>query len=120
MLLIVDDDGELRQTLAEFLTAQGYSVKCAANGSEAMQLVQSLNKLPDLILLDLMMPILDGWGFLIQRCKSARLAKVPVVMMTGSGGIDQLARLAGATTVIHKPVPPDRLLQVIRHFVGSA
>lgn len=63
MILLVDDNREFCETLAEFLTLQGQAVQCAENGSEALRLVADSHIRPAVILLDLEMPILDGWGF---------------------------------------------------------
>jgi CheY-like chemotaxis protein len=87
MLLLVDDDRELRETLMEFLALQGFMVRGASNGSEALQFCRGWNTLPELILLDLVMPVLDGWGFLSERRKDPRLAAIPVVVISGSNGV---------------------------------
>jgi CheY-like chemotaxis protein len=72
--------------------------------------------LPKLILLDLMMPVLDGCGFLLERRKAARLFGTAVVIMTGSNSITHKARAAGAKAVLHKPFIPQDLLPLIRQF----
>jgi CheY-like chemotaxis protein len=118
MLLLVDDDCELRETLKEFLALQGYIVQGASNGSEALQLCRGSDTPPELILLDLMMPVLDGWGFLGERGKDPRLASIPVVMVSGSSGIERKAKEAGATAVITKPVEPHALLEMIGRFAS--
>jgi CheY-like chemotaxis protein len=63
VILLVDDNCELCEALAELLSRQGYAVQCAANGSEALGLHADSQTRPALILLDLEMPVLDGWGF---------------------------------------------------------
>jgi CheY-like chemotaxis protein len=120
VVLVVDDDGAFRESLKEFLARHGYSVQCAANGSEALQLYKGLQAAPELILLDLIMPVLDGWGFLIERCKDPQLAKVPVVVISGSSGMDRKAKAAGAAAVMSKPVAPEALLEVVEHFATAA
>ena len=67
MVLIVDDDRELCKSLAEFFTLQGHAVRYAGNGSDALRLLADPHMRPAVILLDLQMPILDGWGFLAER-----------------------------------------------------
>ena len=120
MILLVDDNREFCETLAEFLTLQGQTVQCAENGSEALRLVADSHIRPAVILLDLEMPILDGWGFLAERGKDPLLAGVPVVIMSAFQDIAQRAKEAGAIAVLCKPVEPQTLLRLIEHFGGRA
>jgi DNA-binding response OmpR family regulator len=115
-LLLVEDDRNLADALKEFLASEGYSVLCAKNGREALEILRACRVLPRLIILDLMMPILDRWGFLLERRKEARLFGIPVVIMTGSNSITHKARAAGAKAVLHKPFMPQHLLPLIRQF----
>jgi CheY-like chemotaxis protein len=116
MILLVDDDRESCEALAEFLSLRGHAVQCAANGSEALRLVDDSDARPELIFLDLVMPVLDGWGFLAERAKDPLLADVPVVIMSGCSAVAQKAQEAGAVAVVRKPADPQTLLGVIEHF----
>jgi two-component system chemotaxis response regulator CheY len=116
MLLLVDDDRELCEDFTEFLSFHGYVVQCAANGSEALRLLAASQTRPALILLDLEMPVLDGWGFLAERSKEPLLDDVPVVIVSGCRDVAQKAKEAGAVAVVRKPVEPQTLLRVIEHF----
>jgi two-component system, chemotaxis family, chemotaxis protein CheY len=118
MVLLVDDNPEWREILGEFLALQGYTVQFAANGSEALELSKRYQTPPELILLDLNMPILDGWGFLAARDSVSQLAKVPVVVMSASIGIDRKAKEAGATAVLQKPIAPQTMLRMIELVCG--
>jgi two-component system chemotaxis response regulator CheY len=113
LVLLVDDNPEWREILGEFLALHGYTVQFAANGSEALELSKRYQTPPELILLDLNMPILDGWGFLAARDSVSQLAKVPVVVMSASIGIDRKAKEAGATAVLQKPIAPQTMLRMI-------
>jgi CheY-like chemotaxis protein len=73
-----------------------------------------------LILLDIAMPVLDGWGFLTERFKDSRLVLIPVVIISGSCGISDKAKVAGATAVLVKPLKPDQLLPVIDQLMSVA
>jgi two-component system, chemotaxis family, chemotaxis protein CheY len=115
-LLLVEDDHILGSSLKEFLASEGYSLLHAENGIEALEILAACRFSPKLILLDLMMPVLDGWGFLLERRRDARLREIPVVMMTASNGVSRKARMAGARAVIHKPFAPRDLLPIIRQF----
>ena len=79
MILLVDDNCESSEALAEFLSREGHAVQRASNGSEALRLLADSQTRPALIFLDLEMPVLDGWGFLAERSKDPILADVPAV-----------------------------------------
>jgi CheY-like chemotaxis protein len=118
MVLLVDDNREWRESVEEFLVGEGYTVQSAADGSEALELSKRYQTAPELILLDLNMPILDGWGFLAERDSVPQLAKVPVMVMSASRGIDREAKEAGATAVLQKPVAPQTMLRTIESLCG--
>jgi two-component system chemotaxis response regulator CheY len=120
VVLVIDDNRELCEALAEFLILQGHAVQCAGNGSEALRLLADSHSRPAVILLDLEMPILDGWGFLAERGKYPLLADIPVVIMSAFQDIAQRAKDAGAVAVVRKPIDPQTLLRVIEHFGESA
>jgi CheY-like chemotaxis protein len=80
-LLLVEDDGELRNSLCDLLRSDGYEVADAANGSEALAYLKDAPA-PDLILLDLMMPVKDGWQFRIEQKKDPSIASIPVLAMS--------------------------------------
>jgi CheY-like chemotaxis protein len=116
VILLVDDDRESCEGLAEFLALRGHAVQCAANGSEALRLLIDTPTPPELILLDLKMPVLDGWGFLAERAKDPLLADTPVVIMSGCSDVTQKAKEAGAAAVVRKPADPRALVSLIEHF----
>jgi CheY-like chemotaxis protein len=115
MLLVVDDDDDFRESLAEFLALRGYAVQTYDSISSALCLCKALS--PKLILLDLSLPVLDGWEFLRERRKDPPLARIPVIVISGSFGVDERARQAGASEVIKKPFQPEGLLPVIEQFL---
>src|SRR5215469_3008507 len=115
MVLLVDDDRDSREALAEFLSRRGHGVQCATNGSEALRLLAEIHDPPALIFLDLMMPVLDGWGFLAERAKNPVLAEVPVVIISGCPIVARKATEAGAVAFIRKPAEPQTLLRVVEH-----
>jgi CheY-like chemotaxis protein len=77
MLMLVDDDLTFQTALSRVLAVEGYEIECASNGAEALDWLTRCPMLTELILLDLDMPILDGWQFLAMRAKDPRLAKIP-------------------------------------------
>jgi CheY-like chemotaxis protein len=119
VILLVDYNRESCEALAEFLSRQGHTVQCAANGSEALRLLADSQTRPALILLDLEMPVLDGWGFLATRVKDPILAGVPAVIMSGRRDIAEKAKEAGAVATVRKPVQLQTLLRLIEHFADG-
>ena len=114
-ILIVEDDDDIREALSQILELEGYTVREAANGREALD-ISSREPLPSLILLDLMMPIMDGWQFRSEQMKDPSLAKVPVVVISADAGVHEKVASFGAASVLPKPISLDRLLQAIETF----
>jgi CheY-like chemotaxis protein len=111
-LLLVDDDPDIRETLAEFLGYEGYAVTTAGNGREALdQLREGLR--PCAVLLDLMMPVMDGFQFLELRQQDAELAAMPVIVI--SAGSQALKSLSGVE-LFPKPLDVDRLLAALARY----
>ena len=79
-ILIVEDDFDIREALTQILEEEGYAVREAANGREALDV--AARELPSLILLDLMMPVMNGWQFRAEQIKDPRLAPVPVLVIS--------------------------------------
>jgi CheY-like chemotaxis protein len=109
-ILVVDDDDDLRETLQTVLEAEGYEVASATNGRDALAYLRS-NPLPCLVLLDLMMPIMDGWEFIQHQEADPKLADLVVIVVTAAtdGRLNALA----PRTVLPKPVPFERLLGAV-------
>jgi CheY-like chemotaxis protein len=102
-VLVVDDEPGLREIANRILTAQGYEVSCAANGNEALARLHSGLR-PDLILLDLMMPVMDGWEFLRRQKQDESLASIPVVVISSNDAVALRAAAAGAINCLKKPL----------------
>lgn len=110
-ILIVEDDADLREMMAQLLTLEGYRAETVANGRDALDYLQHGDR-PDLILLDLMMPIMDGWEFRRRQREDPSLASVPVVVLSA---LDQTrAADLGGTAFLKKPLDFDRLLELVR------
>ena len=115
-VLIVDDDRDVRETLVEVLEEQGLIVASASNGAEALDYLREAIDLPNLILLDLMMPVMDGRQFRGEQLKVERLRSVPVWVMTAAGAFysqDGLSAIAGS---IRKPVHLVELLDLVGRY----
>ncbi|MCW8194518.1 response regulator [Proteobacteria bacterium 005FR1] len=116
-VLIVDDDPGIRETFAEALMLAGYSVRTAANGKTALDLLATLEP-PGLILLDMMMPIMNGEEFRKHQLADPVLSTIPVVVITAAQDAEQKARKLGAEAGLAKPIQFDNLSAVARKFCG--
>jgi two-component system, cell cycle response regulator DivK len=118
VVLIADDEHELRQLYAQQLTMSGFDVIEAANGAEAIDLTSA--RLPDVILMDLSMPIVDGWEATRRLRADTRTAHIPVVALTAHDGAGELQRAtnAGCNWFVPKPCPPGALIAEIRRVLA--
>jgi CheY-like chemotaxis protein len=116
-LLVVEDNDRAREALATILRMRGYTATTAADGQQALELLRA-GPAPDLILLDMLMPVLDGWHFLQQIKGEPHLAKVPVVVVTGTILTRAWAWDHGCGGFVHKPVEPEELLAEVRRVLG--
>jgi CheY-like chemotaxis protein len=112
-VLIVEDDAAIREALSLILAGEGFVVLGAANGQEALGLLRS-GPHPNLILLDLMMPIMDGWQFRREQTQDAALSAIPVVVLSADGNGQQKAAALRAAGYLQKPVEVETLLETIR------
>ena len=117
LILIVEDDVDLAQVAAEVLQAAGYRTAIAANGHEALNLLRTNNH-ADLILLDMMMPVMDGWKFREEQRKLPELASIPVVVVTADGDARGKATSIQAAGHIAKPITIDSLLDEVERICG--
>ena len=111
-VLIVDDDLDIRETLAAVLEDRGFDIVTAENGLEALTLIRSAAVSPSVILLDLMMPVMDGYGFLEERKKDPALASIPIAILTAGHGVDK-HRLGNGSPVLPKPIDLPKLVGVL-------
>jgi CheY-like chemotaxis protein len=111
-ILIVEDDDDIREALTQILDLEGYVVREASNGREALDICAN-DPTPALILLDLMMPVMDGWQFRSEQVKDPALAKVPVVVISADAGVHEKVASFGAAAVLPKPISLDRLLRAV-------
>jgi two-component system, chemotaxis family, chemotaxis protein CheY len=112
----VDDDPGILATVSEILTLEGYAVATATNGAEALSHLDSNGA--SLVLLDMRMPVLDGWGFAREVAK--RESRPPIVVMTAAGEARQWAREIGADEYVAKPFDISDLLERVRRAANGA
>lgn len=115
VVMVVDDDDDVRETIRDALEMSGYPVETAENGKVALDKLGTMKR-PGLILLDLMMPVMDGLEFLAAGLSSRVLEGVPVVVITA---YDHLAAKASdATAVVRKPLDLNVLLTWVERYCG--
>jgi len=113
-VLVVDDNIEVRQAFVSLLEGEGYRVAEADDGVAALRLLREGQIHPCLILLDLMMPRMSGWDFRAEQSRDARLARIPVLVVSADPLASQATHLGAA--VLTKPTDPNRLLELVaRH-----
>jgi CheY-like chemotaxis protein len=115
-ILVIEDDDLTRDALRFILQAQGYEVAAAENGQAALDRLRECR--PDLILLDLMMPVLNGWDFSARIALDPNLACIPVVVCSGAGELVQRGLPPGTADYLHKPFEFDALLRAVRKHCG--
>ena len=113
-VLLVEDNIVTREMLSLVLAGEGYRVAAASNGADAIERLRHYER-PDLILLDLRMPVMDGCTFCEQRKQDQSLADIPVVVFSGASDVAEQASALGVTTYLQKPVDTSRLLDAVRH-----
>jgi urea transport system substrate-binding protein len=115
-ILVVDDDESILRVVAEILDFEGYPVKTAADGAAALRAVEQAR--PSLVLLDMRMPVVDGWGF-AQRLRE-RGVQLPIVVMTAAQDARRWAEEIGAAGYLAKPFELPELLDVVERLRPGA
>lgn len=108
-VLVVDDEPDIRATVSAMLEIEGYEVDEAANGADALHAVE--RQPPDLILLDMRMPVMDGWGFARELRERGHVT--PIVVMTAARDAARWAAEIAATSFVAKPFGFDDLLNAV-------
>lgn len=114
-ILIVEDDNSIRELLVELLQSEGYEVGSAINGLEGINYLQN-NSAPDLILIDLMMPIMDGYTFRTEQLKNAKWSKIPIVVMSAEANAKEKLKNFGITAFLSKPVELETILKAVEQY----
>ena len=117
-VLIVEDQHDLRELYAEHLTMSGFDVLEAGNGADAIHVTASHQ--PDVVLMDLSLPVVDGWEATRRLKADARTAHIPIVALTAHDGSGELERAtnAGCDWFVPKPCPPDALITEVRRVLA--
>jgi CheY-like chemotaxis protein len=114
-VLVVDDDTEIRSLITALLTEEGYTVASATNGRRALNYLRIVEPRPCLILLDLMMPDVNGWELLDVLQGDAVFGDIPIVVISAMGTF-ATARVLGARECLHKPLDLDEVLALVQRY----
>lgn len=114
LILVIDDDPAILEAVSEILTFEGYTVELATNGAEGLKLLEQID--PRLVLLDMRMPVLDGWGFIRTLRQQGR--QLPVIVMTAAQDAQRWAQEINADAYIAKPFELVELLDAVEQ-IGS-
>ncbi len=116
-ILIVDDSTDNQELLKIILLSNGYTVHCASNGHEALQMLLELSTLPDLILLDAQMPVMDGYEFRAQQNMTDRIKNIPVIVMTGDSDTSMGKHMNDPCGVLVKPLRLNSIIETISLYL---
>jgi DNA-binding response OmpR family regulator len=117
-MLLVDDDASLRAVVAETLRGEGYVVDEAGDGAEGLDQLRA--RRPDLVLLDLAMPLVDGHGFLTESCAEADRGDIPIVIVSATPSLPEAPQELGVKAVLLKPFDLGVLLAMVERFARAA
>lgn len=118
-ILIIEDEAEIRETVADILQFEGYEVLEASNGKIGLELIKQ--HYPDLVLCDILMPELDGYEVLHAVKNDATTADIPLIFVSARTSEDEIAKglKAGASDYITKPFRPEKLLEILSQYVSK-
>ncbi|WP_437761157.1 response regulator [Sorangium sp. So ce281] len=117
-ILVVEDDLDIRSILTQLLAFEGYDVEEAADGAEALALLRRDGP-PALILLDLMMPIMDGWQLRAELQRDPELSSIPVVIVSADVRVEQEASRLRVAGLLKKPLQIEPLLELVHRICGA-
>ncbi len=115
-ILVIDDDPALTKMVDSFMTAHGYKVIVATDGEEGLAKVKS--EVPDLMVLDVQMPRMNGYTF-VHECKKIPSAlKVPIIVLTAKQGMAEIFKVEGVKEYITKPFAMEKLLESVKKYIN--
>ena len=117
-MLVVDDDPDILEALSEILEAEGFEIRRARNGKEALEKLEP--DPPQLILLDLMMPVMDGWEFAQRLKQRPKVAGIPIIVLSADRNVSNKAAEIGAVGHLAKPFELNDLLDMVRRSLSQA
>ncbi len=119
VVLVVEDDLDTREGLCDLLEVEGYRAVAAGDGTEAMAALGALPQPPCVVLLDLMMPGMNGWAFMGWFASQPQYAQVPVILISAVADLQHQAQMLRVADCLTKPVPIDRFLAKVGEFCAG-
>lgn len=113
-VFLIEDDQDIRASIIEVLEDEGFSIDWATNGEEALKKLQAARSKPSLILLDLRLPIKDGYQFRSEQLSDPRLADIPVVVISADGRLEEKTESLQIRDLLRKPVDIEQLVNTVR------
>lgn len=117
-ILVIDDDPTLIKVIKPFLESQDYQVQVAVNGEEGIDAIKK--QVPDLIVLDVQMPKMNGYTFIFELKKISQAATIPIIVLTSKEGMAEIFKVEGVKDYIIKPFKPEILLTAINKHISPA
>jgi CheY-like chemotaxis protein len=114
-ILLIEDDTDVREVLSYLLLDQGYDVACAVDGQEALSYLHAGLK-PSIIVLDLMMPGMNGYEFRDAQRREPELASIPVIVLSAAGNVAQRTKDLDAAVALEKPIAFEKLCNAIERL----
>lgn len=118
-VLVVEDDRDIRESVVEVLEDADYTVSAAADGRQALELLEAASPRPDIILLDLMMPVMNGFQFREEQLKREAFAAIPVLVVTADANARAKAESLKVAGFVPKPIKIQPLLDLIEKLLGA-
>jgi CheY-like chemotaxis protein len=115
-ILLVEDDPSIRGALEQILKEANYDVHTASNGYDALEKLKTTEQIPHLIVLDLVMPIMNGIEFRMAQLKDAQLAPIPVILLTANNNLINCKEKLKAYKFLNKPIEMSDLLYIVNNF----
>lgn len=119
IILLIEDDADIRESITDLLESEGYQLFTADNGLSGLKTLSTMNPLPSLILVDMMMPQMGGHDFCMEKSKIENYRQVPVVLMSADSDLEQKTKDAGATGYIKKPLDIYKLIAEVDKFIQA-
>jgi DNA-binding response OmpR family regulator len=115
-ILIIEDDGGIRESLGDFLVSEGYSIDSADDGYQAIEMLRTFKSRPHLIILDIAMPTMNGFEFRERQLREEVICNIPVICVSAMHWSDWMQDKLGADAYVQKPFDSECLLETIKRF----
>ena len=115
-VLVVDDELGVRESLRLYFEQLGVGTICAGNGDDALYILRTAERPPGLIVLDIMMPEMDGWEFRQRQRQDPKLAAIPVVVVTALNDASAITQRLGAVATLRKPIELEQLSALVERY----